>query len=436
LDTLGMATIQGNTVVGENNGIAAYGSATIGGTVTGAGNTISGNTYKGISLHSSATVLGNSISGSSYGVWVDGGNGGGTAVIGGAVAGARNVISNNWTAGIAITRVGIATVTGNSFSGNGDGIEVGGAATIGGTAKGAGNTFSNNFYASIAGGGTATILGNSVMGSQFGIAALGVNVTIGGTVAGAGNTVSGSTECAVQTDGEVEIQGNSISGAPVIGIRVDGGSVTIGGSTAAARNSITGSSGEGIFLDNGSAATITGNAITGNGTGILVAGAADTCLVTAQNNDLSDNTTAGVINEQTAATYAVNASFDWWGSATGPTTPANPGGTGTSVSSNVTFAPWLGNAKIVAPDYFVFPILTGDLYAVSPASGDTQLYVALDGNVVALIRGGDSVGFAGNGGTIYVIGESGSGTADVFSLSNGLVEFRAKDGLANSKSTS
>lgn len=32
---------------------------------------------------------------------------------------------------------------------------------------------------------------------------------------------------------------------------------------------------------------------------------------------------------------------NWWGSATGPTTPSNPGGTGAKVSPNVNYTPWL-----------------------------------------------------------------------------------------------
>lgn len=39
---------------------------------------------------------------------------------------------------------------------------------------------------------------------------------------------------------------------------------------------------------------------------------------------------------------ALTATRDFWGSPTGPTSPNNPGGTGTAVSANVTFSPWLG----------------------------------------------------------------------------------------------
>lgn len=40
-------------------------------------------------------------------------------------------------------------------------------------------------------------------------------------------------------------------------------------------------------------------------------------------------------------TANVRGNCNWWGSASGPTTPSNPGGTGAQVSSNVTYRPWL-----------------------------------------------------------------------------------------------
>ena len=37
----------------------------------------------------------------------------------------------------------------------------------------------------------------------------------------------------------------------------------------------------------------------------------------------------------------LNGTCNWWGSATGPTAASNPGGTGSQVSPNVTYKPWL-----------------------------------------------------------------------------------------------
>jgi hypothetical protein len=138
------------------------------------------------------------------------------------------------------------------------------------------------------------------------------------------------------------ILGNSIT-ANRTGIVVGFAAPTIGGTSQGAGNTISANSAYGILVKFGGGATIIDDSITGNHTGIMVGdNATDTCLVTAQDDDLSGNTTAGVTNIQTATKYAVTATNDWWGSLHGPTTKANPGGNGTSVSSNVRFSPWIG----------------------------------------------------------------------------------------------
>ncbi len=143
----------------------------------------------------------------------------------------------------------------------------------------------------------------------------GSGATIGGTGAGAGNTISGNSHDGIYVLASCLVVGNEI------------------GTNSKA----------GIDVTSGATATITNDSITGDGTGILVgSGASDTCLVTAQDDDLSGNTTAGITNNQTNSSYAVTATDDWWGSLHGPTTTANPGGNGTSVSSNVNFSPWIG----------------------------------------------------------------------------------------------
>ncbi len=127
------------------------------------------------------------------------------------------------------------------------------------------------------------------------------------------------------------------------GIDVGGSGTTIGGTATGAGNTISDNTEAGIDVTSGASATITDVAITGNAIGILVgSGASDTCLVTAQDDDLSGNTTAGITNNQSNPAYAVTATNDWWGSLHGPTTTANPGGNGTGVSSNVNFTPWIG----------------------------------------------------------------------------------------------
>ena len=262
------ATITGNAITGSsNNGIDAAGSVTIGGTISGAGNTISGNSV-GIAAGSgsTATILGNSILGNiSLGIVVLG-----TATIGGTSTGAADIISFTSGDGILAESSATATILGNSITGNsGNGIEVaGGGATIGGTSSGAANTISGNTFDGILVDSSATILGNdisdnsSVEVEDFGSA------TIGGTSAGAGNTISGDVVGIQVESGTSTILGNTISDC-VYGIVVYG-SATIGGTSTGAGNTISDGTTDGILVENGGAATITDDSITGNGTGILV----------------------------------------------------------------------------------------------------------------------------------------------------------------------
>ena len=46
------------------------------------------------------------------------------------------------------------------------------------------------------------------------------------------------------------------------------------------------------------------------------------------------------------------------------------------------------------------------------------------------IPGGDSLAFAGSGGTVTINGETGSGSTDVFNINDTAIQFNAADGLA------
>jgi parallel beta-helix repeat protein len=365
VDSSGTATITGNSISCGNNDIEVAGAATIGGATTGAGNTLSF-TDNGVVVDSSgvATITGNSISG-----------------------------TGNTNVGIFVISLGTAVITSNSVSGGNIGIYDSGAATIGGTASGTGNTISANVVDGIF-ATSATILGNSISGNGYAGIEVDGNATIGGTSIGAGNTISGNGYgIFVDSSSSAAITGNSISGnydgievdssgsAAILGNSVsdnggagilDFSAATIGGTSAGAGNTISGNA-DGIFVQSGGAATITGDSINGNNTGILVGyNPSDHCIVTAQDDDLSDNTTAGVTNEQTNPTYAVTATYDWWGSGTGPANPNNPGGTGSAVSANVIYSPWL--TYIAQP---VFSALAGPMITYGTPS------VTLSGTVLA-----------------------------------------------------
>jgi parallel beta-helix repeat protein len=199
----------------------------IGGTDAGAGNLISANATAGILISGTSSgilVAGNSIGtdvdgvrplGNDVGVFLDGVSGN---TIGGAIAGALNLISGNRTTGIKIAGV---SATGNLVAGNRIGTDRAGvrplrqgqgvllsdgamANTVGGTTEAARNVLSGNGVGvEVDGPGTMTnrILGNSIgtdasgtaaVGNTFGILIRAPGNTVGGAEAGAGNLIAGN----------------------------------------------------------------------------------------------------------------------------------------------------------------------------------------------------------------------------------------------------
>jgi titin len=308
--------IQGNLIgtdasgtVGLGNGldgIQMFGAAqdnTIGGTLSGAGNVISGNARYGILLFDS-TVTGNLIEGNAIGTTASGsaslpnganglnfyGASGNT--VGGTVAGAGNTISGNAFFGILM---GGATPVDNVIEGNAigtnsarmaglanglDGVYMATAASnvIGGSAAGAGNIISGNarFGLFLFGNGTSSnvVQGNSIGTNLLGTTAIpngavgvilgggATNNTLGGTTTGAANTISGNSVFGVEvtdvgTSGNV-IEGNHIgtnsTGTTALGNALDGVDVlfasgnTIGGTATGAGNVISSNARFGIFV--------------------------------------------------------------------------------------------------------------------------------------------------------------------------------------------
>ncbi len=259
--------ISGTVALGnQNNGVIASGSATIGNTIggpaAGAGNVIAGNSVSGVALTDSAS--GNVVQGNLIGTDVTGtqalgngqfgagivGTGTSNNVIGGTVAGARNVISA-------------------SLHNNGVGI-FGGAT---------GNLVQGNFIGTDVSGTVA--LGNAVNGVGISDAATSNN-TIGGTAAGAGNVISGNLGAGIQffngSSGNV-VQGNDIGtdcsgtqplGNTYAGVAVSGAANNlIGGTASGAGNLISGNIGNGVRLE---VSGTTGNLVQGNFIGTDVSG--------------------------------------------------------------------------------------------------------------------------------------------------------------------
>ncbi len=344
------------------------------------------------------------------------------------------------------------TIADNSSTGDGGGLLVWGAAvtvddcTISGNSASAGGGVDAENAGSVT-FDNCTISGNSA-GNGGGI------YNDGGTVAATGCAISGNAAPAgaavFAQGGLLTMTGGTIQAPPTLtgnNIEIeDGASVNMSGvtvdsaatSTAIDVNasSLTGTGIAitgylvGVSVENNGSATITDSTLSSDATGILVgSGASDTCTVTATNDSFAGDTT-GVQNNQIGG--SLNATLDWWGSATGPANANNPAGTGAAAAGNVSFSPWLGDANIVAPDYLVFLSTTGDQYAVTPDSGNTSLQVTLGGSPVGSIPGGDTLGFTGSGGTVTINGETGASSSDVFNVNDTAVQFAAADGLAGS----
>jgi len=292
----------------------------IGGTTAGAGNVISGNSSTGIGVFDSGTdktliqgnFIGTDVSGSAAmanffsGIQISGGPK--SNVVGGTVAGARNVISGNDNWGISLFGSGtdanviqgnyIGLSAGGSFGipNAFDGLQVSSGArsnVVGGVAPGAGNVVSGNSGYGVAVGGTNTdntvVQGNLIGVNTNGTTAIhnvfaGIVVygdahftLVGGTVPGARNIISGNLSQGIVisdpgTSG-TQVQGNfigvDITGTVAIpngfsGVQISDGcpSNTIGGGIGA-RNIISGNSNYGVYIadTNTDANVVQGNTI-------------------------------------------------------------------------------------------------------------------------------------------------------------------------------
>ena len=307
----------------------------------------------GIQINSgSNTVIGNYIGTDVTGT-IDLGNAGNgvqinnapTNIIGGAIVGARNIISGNGSQGINVNNSSNATIQGNYIGVGSDGStdlgnDNGGIwvrngsvnAAIGGTGGNEGNVISGNtdqgIYVS-----DATTTGVIIEGNIIGLSADGLtivpnisnginlavgapNVQIGGTSAAARNVISGNNVHGIQINGNTGtiIEGNYIGTDPTglvdrgngfFGIFDVGGINTrIGGSAAGATNVISGNTFDGIQVT-GAAANgqnieqnliglgSDGTTILGNGgAGIAFEAGANTASI--DTNTIGNNTGDGV----------------------------------------------------------------------------------------------------------------------------------------------
>jgi titin len=329
------------------SGIGIYGgphNITIGGANPGAGNVISGNSQYGVFISDpdvyGVVVQGNDIGTDATGNFIVSNAYGGVGVfngaygvtVGGAVAGARNVISGNGGVGLYLAGPGCSN---NLVQGNYLGVNASGTAAlgnfgvglylvngtsstmVGGTADGDGNLISGNesygIYISDPGTSNNVVqgnyigadvtgkigLGNGESGVGLGIWSAASSNLIGGTADGAANLISGNSGYDIAIGGAflTVVQGNfigpDITGKVALsndgtGVGVWGGATNtlIGGTTADAANLISGHAGYGLFIsDPGTSANlvqgnlvgtdITGtNALTNISGGLAIFGAA------------------------------------------------------------------------------------------------------------------------------------------------------------------
>ncbi len=336
---LGDPTATGNVVQGNYIGVNVTGTAalpntllqgginvtngasgnTIGGSVAGAGNVVSGHTQHAITVFGSTTndnvIQGNFIGTDPTGLirLANGGIGvdvvsGQRTIVGGPGA-ARNVISGNG-AGMQIRTGAAGTVVQNNYIGvnaagtaaifNGTGITINDNAvgnTIGGATAGLGNVISGNTATglSLASGSN----GNTIQGNFIGVDAAGnadlgntndgINLNgvsgtiVGGTTAGARNVVSGNNNVGIRITGAAAtgnvVRGNyigvnALGGAAVLNtnggvvLQSSAGANIIGGTAAGAGNVISGNNQSGILVQTAA----NGNTIQGNLIGVNAAG--------------------------------------------------------------------------------------------------------------------------------------------------------------------
>ncbi len=417
---------------------------TIGGTAAGAGNVISGNHNDSVFIDSSAwgvQVQGNYIGNYSTGsaaqpnkVGIE--DAGSYNTIGGSVAGARNFISGNMIDGILLDSTAWAeTVQGNyiglSVSGklalaNRNGIEVaGGNNTIGGDSGG--NYYTRNFISGNSGDGVLIdggATGNLVQGNFIGI-------DVSGTSSGYTNVISGSTNDGVLIDSTAAnnlIQGSYIgtdyTGKNAVsnsgnGLEVQGTNNTIGG-VYPARNYISANSKDGLLLgskasgnqvlDNFIGLDISGTHGIGNLNGIEIAGTGNTIggTVAGSINVISANKNDGILLDATASGNLVLGSFvgtDYSGK------------NGVANSGNGIEVAGAGNT-LGGTTSAVRNIISGNskdgVLLDSTASGTLVLgnYIGVNYSGAALGNSGNGVEMAGNNNTV---GGSASGAGNIIS---------------------
>jgi uncharacterized repeat protein (TIGR01451 family) len=429
---------------------------TIGGLNANDFNLISGNMGAGINVSATATVTGTLIEGNLIGTDISGtqalgnsdfgvnvNNAPGT-IVGGTVAGARNIISGNVGGGVRLGPGNGSEVQGNYIGTDKTGTKaVGNSAagiffgdgsndTIGGTTVGAGNVISGNGGNGIDSltlvGTNETIQGNYIGTDITGTLAIGngangihlfgpTNVLIGGTAAGASNIISGNAQDGINTFGTTTgllVQGNYIGvdasgykglGNGGNGVNLFSNDNTIGGPVAADANIIafngTGTTGAGVnMILNSNGNAVLSNSIYNNaGLGINLGGQANNNqsfpILNAASVDGTGTTVTGTLRSRPLGTYTLQFFAN--------TTP-DPSGFGqgrtylgswtveTDSNGNDTFT--ASGLAAAAPDSLISATATDSANDTSqfaqdiPTTGTADLGVAISTGATSAVVGG------------------------------------------------
>jgi trimeric autotransporter adhesin len=389
--------IQGNDVgtnasgaTGRGNTVGIYfdsvSNNVVGGTTVAARNVISGNSSNGIVAANSSNniIQGNYIGtnpagtaalGNYTGVYISATTGGNANnnTVGGAAAGARNILSGNNNVGVAIDGTG-GTATGNIVLGNYIGTNAAGNAQLGNHTGVFISAASNNTV-----GGTTpearNVISANVNIPGTGPDASGDGLDIDGTNGPAeGNRVIGNY---IGTDASGTLSFPNVEGLYILSANRN----TIGGRTAAERNVISGSSINGVTID-GSKATTTGNVVIGNfigtnatGTG-AVANLVGVYIAAADGNTVGGAAGAGNIISGNGDAVAIDARR------------STPDATITSAQFNIVQGNYLGTnpaGTAAIPNTQGVYIISGknNTVATNVISGNTDNGVTIDGSLSA-----------------------------------------------------
>ncbi len=474
-DWIGVDVTGLNALPNGQDGVLIVGGPTnntIGGTVAGAGDVISGNARNGVALSGQGT-MGNLIEGDTIGLaaipaYIDNlypvpnglngviiENGASGNTVGGMTAAAADTISGNMAGGpssdgVEITDPGTgANVVEGDFIGtdmfgnnavpnSGNGVLIAAGATsntIGGTSVGARDIISGNGYSGVAIEGTGTS-GNFVEGDYIGTSGdgndfivlqhgnlFGVAITtgasdntIGGTTPGAGNVISFNQTGGANSNG-VYIVGTGTTGNVVEGDLIG---------TNAAGTFASGNSGNGVLIAGGAAGNTIGgttpaarDVISGNTySGVAIEGAGTTGNVV-EGDDIGLNAAGtGLVNYYigTGTSRTIAAGSGFYGVAITTGASGNTvGGTTAGAANDIVGLAGIG--VLISGAGTSNNVLEGDFIGTDPAGatavGSLSYDVLINGGATTNTIGGPTAGARDviSGNAVYRVFISDQGTS-------------------------